>query len=124
MDGKLLHYMQRVLEFIKIMLLRCQTLLKLCLKAGIVQRCGISVLEPNKSIDWHVDTDPTYKDKIIVRGLWGLDINPQGEEVCEIHLENKKKPLRTIGFISFGEDLCTMYIILYLPLDIVFALII
>ena len=92
------------------------TLLKLCLKAGIVQRCGISVLEPNKNIDWHIDTDPTYKDKIIVRGLWGLDINPQNQEVCEIHLKNKKETFANNRFHLFwGRSLHHVYNTLSTP---------
>ena len=65
------------------------TLFKLCLEAGIRQRCGVSVLAPGKVIDWHTDPDPTPDDDLIIRGLWGIDINPQNQETCQILLNSK-----------------------------------
>ena len=92
------------------------TLYNLCMESGLTQRCGISVLEPKKSIGWHIDKDPKYKDKIIVRGLWGLDINPQDQEVCEIHLKHKKETFANNRFHFFwGRSLHHVYNTLSTP---------
>ena len=68
---------------------RMPTLFKLCLEAGIRQRCGISVLDPGKVIDWRVESDPILEDDIMIRGLWGIDINPQNQETCQLLLNSK-----------------------------------
>ena len=65
------------------------TLFDLCYKAGIRQRVGVSILEPQKFIDWHTDPDPEYDEDLIIRGLWGIDINPQNQEICQIYLNSK-----------------------------------
>ena len=68
---------------------RMPTLFNLCLEAGIRQRCGISVLDPGVVIDWHTDPDPEYDKETIIRGLWGIDVNPQEQEVCQLYLNTK-----------------------------------
>ena len=74
------------------------TLFKMCLEAGIRQRCGISVLEPGKSIGWHTDPDPEYQEEVIIRGLWGLEVNPQNQEVCQLYLDTKSEGILTESF--------------------------
>ena len=69
--------------------LKMPTLFNLCLEAGIKQRCGISVLDPGKVIDWHSDPDPTFEDDFIIRGLWGIDVNFQNAETCQLLLNSK-----------------------------------
>ena len=65
------------------------TLFNLCYEAGLRARVGVSVLEPGKVIDWHTDPDPTPDDDLIIRGLWGIDINPQNQETCQILLNSR-----------------------------------
>ena len=74
-------------------------LFKLAYESGIFKRVGISVLHPGKSIPWHVDTDPEHPDYVIIRGLWGIDVNPQDNEVCTISLDTKDSGVLTEDFL-------------------------
>ena len=66
------------------------TLFNLCLEVGIRQRCSINLLEPGKVIDWHTDLDPQGDDDLIIRGLWGLSVNPQNQETCQLLVDSKE----------------------------------
>lgn len=74
-------------------------------ECGVTKRVGISVVFPDKKIDWHFDPDPETQEKIIVRGLWGLDINPDNNGDCFLCLgdpvNHKKKEFKNNEFIFF-----------------------
>lgn len=68
---------------------RLPLLSKLLLESGITKRVGISMLNPEKEIPWHVDPDPESDNRSIIRGLWGLDIQEEKKKECYIMLGNE-----------------------------------
>ena len=68
-------------------------------EVGIKCRVGISALEPEKHIQWHVDPDPVVDDSIIIRGLWGLDVNSNKDEYCYLSVNNNGT-LETEHFVN------------------------
>jgi len=73
-----------------------------CYHSGLRQRVDINVLPPEHIIDWHVDSDSEYEDDMIIRGLWGIDINPQNRELCHIYLNSKTDGLVHQNIINNG----------------------
>jgi len=61
-------------------------LARTCYEAGIRKRVGISVVYPGKEIKWHIDPDPELGDNLIIRGLWGVDVNQEDGLECYLGL--------------------------------------
>lgn len=53
-----------------------------------IKRIGISMLNPQKEIPWHIDPDPETDNKLIIRGLWGLDVKEEENNECYMMLGN------------------------------------
>ena len=64
------------------------TLFDLCLKVGLRERCSIQLLPPGECVDWNTKSDPVYDDDMIIRGLWGIDINPQNQETIQLLVQD------------------------------------
>lgn len=67
------------------------TLVRTLYECGVTKRVAISVVYPGKDIKWHVDPDPELENKAIIRGLWGLDIRPQGDQSSYLCLGTKEE---------------------------------
>jgi len=67
------------------------TLVRTLYECGVKKRVAISVVWPGKNIKWHIDPDPEVDNEAIIRGLWGLDIRPDGDECSYLCLGTEEE---------------------------------
>ena len=67
------------------------TLVRTLYECGVKKRIAISVVWPGKDIKWHIDPDPETGNEAIIRGLWGLDIRPEGDQSSYLCLGTEEK---------------------------------
>ena len=59
------------------------TLFNTLLECGVTTRVGICTFMPDSYIHWHVDPDPDTDSHVIIRGVWGIDVQQEeGKESC------------------------------------------
>jgi hypothetical protein len=79
------------------------TLTKTLLECDVVKRVGITILEPGKKIEWHIDPDPEKPGLAIIRGLWGLDVPEEEgrESFLALKEKNQKQVFKNNEFVLF-----------------------